>query len=1096
MNNNKFCHLHVHNEHSYLDGMGTSKQYVKKAKELGFTHLALTNHGNIDGLIQFQKTCDEAGVKPIMGCEVYIVPKIMEKNKGEQRGHITLLIKNEKGWKSLCSMLTKANLEGFYYKPRIDFDMLLSSELSGLVILTGCSKSFVYNELGEAFLWNLIEITKNVYVEIMPHILNGDTIKGHNISCSSKHHNKRLLEFSMKYGLKLCATNDVHYVNKDDCETQEVLLAIQTKAKWDDKKRWRFSEKGLYLRTANEMLNAFHKQADFDRDTIWKAMRNTMKIAEMCESFRIPKHKISLPKVKRLEIHKDISDDYYLRQQSIDLLTILLAGLPKKKSKIYVKRLQYELKVISKKKFARYFLIVQNLMNWCKKKNILVGPGRGSVGGSLVAYLLKITTIDPIKYNLLFSRFINKNRIDFPDIDMDFEDSKRRLIKEYLEKEYGKDNVVGVSTFLTMKGKAVIRDVARVFNVSLSDVGQFTKSFKIDDESESSLKDGLFEFEGKQFQKKYPDVVKHALKLEGQIRGVGSHAAAIVVSPISLIDSDRGNLCIRGSENKSTAINWEMNDIDYIGLMKLDILGLNTLSILNETKLLIERRYKNILPLSFNKLSPTDKEVFRELSEGKTVGIFQFSTPLLTEMSKKMKISNFNDMVAILALVRPGPLESGMADDYLKRKLSGEWEKKNPIYEKITKDTYGVVIYQEQVMQVINKVAGLSYSTADEIRKVIGKKRHSSEFEPYRKQFIKGCLKQKTFSKQEAKWFWEMILKCARYLFNKSHAVEYAMLAYWTAWAKIHYPYEFISACLSYGGEKKKSEYVKEAQRLGLIIKLPKVGLSDATKWRIKDNFIYIPFIEIKGIGEKAAIECCKGKEKVGFFTLQPQMKGKIGRILNEIGAYDADSNPKDVGKYFSFGIDCGISVKKQGFQGYENKLQDCKKCELRKECKKPVMPSIGKYNIVILGEAPGQTEDLKGMPFIGRAGELLFNELKKHELQRYLFHCTNTVKCYPSETKTPQKEHVSMCLRWLRSELEQLQCSLILSLGATSLYALTGKEGGIMSLNGKMEYNDKLKCNIFYCLHPAAVLRDPNKQEMFSSAIKSFAKIVKGNVK
>ena len=1025
-----------------------------------------------------------------MGCEMYIVPKIMEKNKGEQRGHITVLAKNKKGWKSLCSMLTKANLEGFYYKPRIDFDMLLSSELSGLILLTGCSKSFLHNELGEAFLWNLTEQTKNVYVEIMPHIFNDDVAKEYNISHSSKFHNKRLLEFSEKYGLKLCVTNDVHYVNKDDCETQEVLLAIQTKARWNDAKRWKFSEKGLYLRTANEMIQAFEKQGDFSRDIVIRAMRNTMKIAEMCESFRIPKYKISLPKVKRLKIHKDISDDYYLKQQSIDLLTVLLADLSKKKSKIYVKRLQYELKVISEKKFARYFLIVQDVMSWCKKKKILVGPGRGSVGGSLVAYLLGITTIDPIKYNLLFSRFINKNRIDFPDIDMDFEDSKRGLIKEYLEKKYGKDNIVGISTFLTMRGKAVIRDVARVFDIPLSDVGQFTKSFKIDDESESSLKDGLSEFEGKQFQKKYPNVIKHALKLEGQIRGVGSHAAAVVVSPISLIDSDRGNLCVRGSENKSTVINWEMNDIDYVGLMKLDILGLNTLSVLSEVKEQIAYKF------SFDKLIPNDEKVFKELSEGRTIGVFQMSTPLLTEMSKKMKISNFNDMVAALALVRPGPLESGMTDDYLKRKLSGEWEKKNPIYEKITKDTYGVVCYQEQVMQVINKVAGLSYSTADEIRKVIGKKRHSSEFEPYRKQFIKGCLKQKTFSKQEAQWFWEMILKCARYLFNKSHAVEYAMLAYWTIWVKIHYPHEFISACLSCGGEKKKNEYVKEAQRLGLIVKTPKIGISDALKWKIKDNFIYIPFIEIKGIGEKAAIECCKGKEKIGFFTLQPQMKGKIGRILNEIGAYDADSNPKDVGKYFSFGIDCGISIKKQGFQGYKNKLSNCEKCELRKECKKPVMPSIGKYNIIILGEAPGQTEDLRGVPFIGRAGELLLNELKQCGLQRNLFHITTTCKCYPSETKTPQKEHISMCSGWLRNELEQLQCRLILSLGATSLYALTGKEGGIMSLNDKMEYNDKLKCNIFYCLHPAAVLRDPNKKEMFSSAIKSFAKVVKENIK
>jgi len=312
LKNNKFCHLHLHGEHSYLDGMGTSKRYVERAKELKFTHLALTNHGNIDGLIQFQKTCDDAGIKPILGCEMYIVPKIMEKNKGEQRGHITLLVKNKEGWKSLCNMLTKANIEGFYYKPRIDYDMLLSSSLSGLVILTGCSKSFIHNEFGEGFLWNLTEQTKNIYIEIMPHILDDDTAKEYNIKNSSKNHNKQLIELSQKYGLQMCATNDGHYINKEDYETQEVLLAIQTKAKWADEKRWRFSEKGLYLRTANEMLEAFNKQGDFERSIVYKAMRNTMKIAKMCELFRIPKYQVSLPKIKKPIQFKDISDIAYL----------------------------------------------------------------------------------------------------------------------------------------------------------------------------------------------------------------------------------------------------------------------------------------------------------------------------------------------------------------------------------------------------------------------------------------------------------------------------------------------------------------------------------------------------------------------------------------------------------------------------------------------------------------------------------------------------------------------------------------------------------------------------------------------------------------
>lgn len=1067
MKNSKFCHLHTHGEHSSLDGLGTVKQLTTRAKELGFTHLAYTNHGNIDGLIQFQKACDDIGLKPVLGCEMYIVPKILEKNKNEKKGHIILLVKNQSGWKDLCKMLTKANTDGFYYKPRIDYDMLLSCDLSGLVILTACMKSFVYLPMGEAFLWDLTEKTKDVYIEIMPHC----SLEG------IKEHNERMSLLRMKYGLKFCATNDVHYIRKEDYKTHEVLLAMQTKSKMSDSKRWKFDERGLYLRTANEMIRAFSSQGFFDKDTVISALKNTIKIAEKCESFRVPKCQISLP-----PILKKNNDDDYLDKLCRESLFL-------KKKKKYLKRMKVELKTIKEKKFSRYFLIVRDLVRWCKNNDILVGPGRGSCGGSLCAYLIGITTIDPIKYKLLFSRFINKDRIDFPDIDLDFEHNKRGLVIDYLKKKYGENQVAGVSTFLTMQGKAVVRDVARVFDVPLKDVNEFTKAIYVDSESESSLNDSLSTFEGKCFQKKYPDVVEHALKLEGQIKAVGTHAAAVVVSPVDLYTSNRGNLCVRGNaENKSTVINWEMSDADYVGLMKLDILGLNTLTILNEAKRLTGKI------IDFSKIKPLNKEVFAEMSKGETVGLFQMSTSMMTETIKRMGISNFNDMAASLALVRPGPLESGMAEDYILRKNGKSWEKKHPVYEEITKDTYGVVIYQEQVMQVINKVAGLSYSVADEIRKVIGKKRHSSEFEPYRKKFLEGCLKTKIFSAKEAQWFWDMILKCARYLFNKSHAVEYAMLAYWTGYFKYRYPNEFITACLTYGSEKKKDEYIREAKRMGIAIMPPKIGLSDNFKWKIIDKTIYVPFIEIKGMGEKT-VEKIKQFEnrKRGLFNSDLQIQGKIGELLNAVGAFSPNAIVPDIGKYFSFNIGSPVLLKKIPFKGYSNKekLIDCKACSLRGECSHPVMPCAGRYNIAILGEAPGQTEEQEGTPFIGKAGKLLFDTIRKHGAERHWFHVTNVCKCYPSKTKTPQREHINACSVWLKDELKSIQCSLILSLGATSLYALTGQEGGIMNMNGKLEYNNTTKCMVMYCLHPAAVLRDPNKSEMFNSAIKSFVNLV-----
>lgn len=1072
MINSTFCHLHVHNEYSFLDGYGTAEQYVKRAKQLEFKYLALTNHANIDGLIKFQQACDKENIEPVLGCELYIVDDMKQHSRDEKRGHIVLLVKDEGGWHALCRLLTKANLEGFYKKARIDFDTLLDEDLSGLVITTACIASFIAMKNGNTALQNLRE-KSDVYLEVMPHYIGEQKIV-----------NNACLSLSRQHKLSLVATNDCHYVLKEDRKIHEVLLAIQTKAKWNDPKRWKFQLKGLYMKTADEMIKAFRKQGCLSAKEYLMAMKNTTRIARKCCKFRIPKQEILLPKLKIEKTLRQLCTEGY-KSKNIT-------------NNEYIHRANEELKLIESKKFESYFLIVWELVNWCKSNKIMIGAGRGSVNSSLVAYLLGITSVDPIKYNLLFSRFISKDRIDMPDIDMDFEDTKRDSVRDHLEEIYGSNNVAGVSTFMRMKGRAVIRDVARVFDVPYLDVDEFAKVMSSPD-AEDKLVEKFSEItnEGKRFKRKYPKVVNFAIQLEGQIRGAGQHAAAVVISSDDLTKGTRGNLCKRKDVIMS---NWNMEDNEYVGLIKLDILGLNTLSVLNEAKRLVDEEYKK--SLDFEKIPLDDKKVLDELTEGNTVGIFQLFTWASTELCKRMGINCFEDIVAALALIRPGATDSGMTEDYIRRKHGAKWKHKNRIYENITKDTFGTVIYQEQVMKIIHEMAGLDYSMADKIRKVIGKKRNPKEFKRYKKSFIKGCLKQKTFSEDEAQKFWKGLLTWANYGFNRAHAVAYAMMAYWTAWVKITYPTQFMCASLTYGSDKKKDELVEEAKRFGLVLMPPKIGISYAKRWGTDGKHkLYIPFIEIKGVGEKMAEKCVSSFKKKqlknrGFFDIEEDIKKtKLEKILYDIKAFDKNIIDIKHDYYFSFNIEKSpsfdsIIIKKGSF--CNERIIECKKCNLIDECRSPVLPSSGKFNVMIIGESPGKREDERGKGFVGKAGQLLWRELDRYSYHRSFFHVSNAVRCYPSKMKTPQKENIEACHHWLEEEIRELKCQLILSLGNIPLESLTERKGGIMKLNGTMGWNPKCKAWICYSIHPASVLRNSDNETMFKEAIKFFAKQLK----
>lgn len=1116
----EFCHLHVHSTYSKLDSICKLRELIVKAKKLNFKYLACTDHGVIDGLIKFQKECEKQGIKSILGIEAYLVK---EWKKKEPRGHICFWIKNRKGFKNLCKIVTESNLKGFYYKPRIDYETLLRYH-EGLLIGTACIGSFIVRCTdGQKFFKELVRIKKkDIYVEVMPHNIERQ------IS-----HNKYMISLASKYHLKVILTNDVHYINRKDWKVHEIMLAIQNKAKWTDKNRWKFPNNGYHLRSTKEMINAIKEIGFYKKEYL----TNTLEIAQKCSDFIIPKQAIKLPMVPKM---KGQNEDKLLWK-------LCLRGYKKKfnesikKRALYYKRLKFEYDVIKSKNFSRYFLIVYELCYWCNKQNISIGP-RGSVSGSLIAFCLGITSVNPIKHNLIFDRFINKERIDYPDIDIDFPDKKRILIKEHLENLYGKGKIANVTTFNKLKPKAAIQAVARVFDIPPIETNIFTKL--IDDKIDDCVQDAIATYsEALEYSQKYPKVIKYAKLLEGNISNYSVHAAALI---ISIKDIHKTGKCALIEKDGIISINWEKDDAEYVGLMKLDALGLKELTIIDNAIELIKEKHGKTIKLHL--INIEDKNVLNDISNGNTVGIFQFNAWASTQLVKEMGIEKFKHLVDAVALVRPGPYNSGMTREYIERKHGKKWKAKNDIYNNITKDTYNVICFQEQIMQIINIIAGLSYSTADKIRKIIGKKRDVSEFDKYYDQFLKGCKKEGHFTVREAEEFWHGLQQHAKYSFNASHAVSYAYMAYYCAWLKHYYPTEFICSSLTYGNKNKKGNLIEEAYRLGLSLKLPKVGVSDPYKWVFENNDLYIPFIEVKGIGNKKAIKASKlpikqnNNENIRKWVkidkkdkLIKKHKGSLGELLNKIGAYDNSEIEitKEINNLFDFqimlnpeknytnlyklfgnnlrqnDIECILKgdsktieqtrnkslIKRTKFDGLDN-LHRCTLCNLSKECKRPVHPSIGEYNIMLVGEAPGKFEDMYGKGFYenAKAGRLLWSKIKKRGYKRKHFYVTNCNKCFPKITRTPTTEQIEICgNNYLDIEIKNVKPIIILAFGNTCRQFFEGINNGILSISGDTMWNEKYGCWICWCTHPAHCIRNPKENKIyFNKGMKNFFKLLK----
>lgn len=1214
-----FCHLHCHDEYSFLDGLGSPSEYAKRAAELGHEYLAITNHGNNSGAIKHQNACSDSGIKAIIGSELYIVEDHRIKPKEEKRRHLTVLVKDDEGYESLNRLLTIGSTDGFYKRPRID-PILLKDNCSGLIIMSACSSTFLTESWGIELAYDLVGAGIPFFGEIMPHKYNEQIFV-----------NDLTVKLSKKLGFDLLATNDCHYIMEEDDKMQEVLLAIQSKKKWKDPTRWKFDVKGLHLKSYKEMKKAFMSQGQFTHRQYVEYLNNTMLVAELCKEFSIKRKDVMLPDVPVLNGEDDSKAIRRLCESRLKEL-----GLENNSE--YKERFEHEFETISKQGFSRYFIIVWELINWCRKNDIMVGPGRGSSGGSLICYLLRITSVDPIKYNLIFARFISPARIDLPDIDMDFEDAKRPLIRKHLEELYGSENVCGVITFSTLKGRGAIRDVGRVFDVPIVDVNKASSSIVVrsggDVRSDYTIEDAFKTFEdGKAFYKKYPEVSKIAMRIEGQTRGKGMHAAAIIISADKLTEGKRTAL-ERGKGGDLMSC-FDKHDIEHAGLMKLDVLGLNALTVLNETRKLVKRN-KGI-DIDFESITLDDERCFEEFSKGNNVGCFQVGSLGLRRFCQQIGVDNFMMLVHASALYRPGTLRSGMTTEFVKRKKREvEWEHKHEFLKNITDYTYGIILYQEQVMMFMYDLAGLGWKTADTVRKVISKSQGVEQFKKFKDLFIQGCKEKDTLDEETAAKIWDELASFGSYGFNLSHAVEYSVITYWDMWCKLYHPEEFICAKLTYGADDKKDEMIEEAIRLGIDIRPPKIGISHHSRWVIKDKKLYCPFIEIKGIGEKTAENFLSVDKNIGGFFVKD--KKKINKkFISILEAIRADVNEPcndefalSITDYFSFSfikdrkykyrnlikllsdsielsriknadfnkinkeyklyfgemteikfgyrakvdtlekkltvagqadnlggvygnfkddtdfcmlvfgsdvyskkkemiehcsgelliakanipsragsIQCvdawmqsdiesanlkGLGINLLKSKRYsDQELLSCNACSLIEECKRPVMPSRGKYNIMIVGEAPGKEEDLKKEGFVGRSGDLVWKELDKYDLERKMFSVTNIVKCFPSKSKTPNKNQIKKCSSlWFSKELEKINPFLILAFGNTCVNYFKGEESGIMNLSGTTEWSEKHKAWICWCIHPASVLYHRENLKLFEAGIKNFKDKIK----
>jgi len=845
----KFTHLHVHSHYSLLDGLPKIDELLDYVKELGMDSVALTDHGALYGAVEFYKKAKERGIKPIIGAELYLAFEKMSQerpNIDDKRYHLILLVKNEEGYKNLVTLITKAHLEGFYYKPRIDEELLFKYS-QGLILLTSClqgkiPKLILAKKINEAE--NLAKKYQeifgrdNFYLEIQHH----PNLKEQKIV------NQALISISKKFGIPLVATNDVHYLRPEDARAQDILMLINTGADPNDPERLTLISDDFSLKSQERMIKDFKE--------IPEAIENTQKIKELC-NFQFELGKIKLPK---FETPNGKNPDEYLKELCEEGLGKRYKKNPKKE---VIERLNYELEVIKQTGFASYFLIVRDFVKWAKENGIVVGPGRGSCAGSLASYLLNITSVDPLKYNLLFERFLTSGRAASPpDIDLDFTDIRRDEVINYVTQKYGKDKVVQIITFGTMAARAVVRDVGRALLYPYSYCDQVAKMIPFGFTLDKTLNQVAEFRQLYETDQKAKKLIDYAKKLEGVARHASTHACGVVISREPL--SNLVPLQHPTQDDQNIVTQYEMHSIEDLGLLKMDFLGLKNLTIIENTKNLIKKRHN--LEVDIENLSLDDEKTYKLLQAGETTSIFQLESSGMKRYLKQLKPTQFEDIIAMVALFRPGPME--LIPEYIDRKHKRKRvECFHPKLKPILESTYGLPIFQEQVMKIAQELAGFSLAEADILRKAIGKK-IKSLMQAQKEKMIEG-MKGNGISQETAKKIWDWVEPFASYSFNKSHSACYATIAYQTAYLKAHYPIEFMTAVLN--SEKADVEriavLIDECKRMRIKVLSPDINESGENFTVLGSNVIRFGLAVIKNVGSNMVRVIVREREIGGNYA-------------------------------------------------------------------------------------------------------------------------------------------------------------------------------------------------------------------------------------
>lgn len=846
-----FTHLHCHSEYSLLDGAIRLKDLCARAVDFGFSSAAITDHGNLFGSVPFYLEAKKHGLKPIIGSEIYIADDMTDR-ENKKRFHLILLAQNLQGYHNLVKIVSAGHLDGFYYKPRVD-KKFLRTHSEGIVCLSACLQGEVPYALRHGTMDKALLVARE-YMDIFPGRfyleLQSNGLKEQDVV------NDRLMELARETGLPLVATNDCHYLGQDDYEAHDILLCVGTGKIASEKQRLKFETNEFYYKAPEEMEAAFAHCPE--------AIENAGRIADLCEvELKLKQHFFPV-----YDVPAGSTLDEEFRRLSEEGLVERIKALPYAVDEaLYRERLEFELRVIIEKGFPAYFLIVQDFINWAKSQNIPVGPGRGSAAGSLVSYALRITDLDPIRYALFFERFLNVERASLPDIDVDFCYNRRDEVIRYVSQKYGSDHVAQIVAFGTMKAKGAIRDVARALDVSLKDADRIAKL--IPDDLKMTLAKALDEEpdlrplldSDPRFQKLY-DVAR---RLEGLARHSSIHAAGIVISQKPMVEY----LPLHKGKNGEVVTQLDMKKVELIGLIKFDFLGLKTLTVIDDALKLVRKNGKPVPALE--KLPLDDPQTYELLCRGETDGVFQLESDGMRRVLRGLKPSCFEDIVALLALYRPGPLESGMVDDFIARKhglkkVEYEYPELAPVLHPILEDTYGVILYQEQVMQIASDLARYSLGEGDNLRRAMGKK-DPAEMAKQRVRFLDGA-RENGISQAAAEYIFDLMEKFAGYGFNKSHSAAYAVISYQTAYVKAHHPAEFMAAIITseVSNSDKILAHVSACRDLGLEVLPPDVNRS-RNEFTVEGESIRYGLSGIKGVGEGAVESIVEERDRGGAFT-------------------------------------------------------------------------------------------------------------------------------------------------------------------------------------------------------------------------------------